>query len=371
MTILIFLAVLVSLILVHEFGHFFVAKKSGIRVDEFGIGFPPKLFSKKIGETEYTLNALPLGGFVRIFGEDPTENDYDTSLEENKRSFVNQPKYIQVAVLAAGVLMNILFAFFLYVVAFSVGMPTAIEPGANMSNYENVKLLVTGTMPDTPAFEKLKLNDEIIGIQANGKSITNAETITPKQISDIISSSNGEDVKFDIIRRGEKITESVTPQKGIIEENPDRFATGFSMSLFGTESAPFYIAIEKAFFQTYESLKHISIGIFGFFGGIFKGTSDFSQVSGPVGIVGMVGDVASLGFTWLLTFSALISLNLAVINLLPFPALDGGRIVFVLIEAITGKPIKPIVATRANQIGFLALLVLMAVVTYNDIIKIF
>jgi len=370
MTILIFFGVLVLLILVHEFGHFIVAKKSGIRVDEFGIGFPPKLFGKKFGETEYTLNLLPIGGFVRIWGEDPSDEHY-TDGPESKRSFVKQPKYIQALVLVAGVSMNILLAYVLYASAYMIGMPTSVGTleEAQAYNLENVQLFVSSVNSDTPASEVLQSSDVLLSLTTEENTLSSTETLSPEAVSSFISASEGKEIEAEILRRNEQIVVSFTPEQGIIESDPERYAAGFMMTLAGTESYSFFPALLIAGERTFYSLKAVFFGMFELIGGAFTGSADLSQVSGPVGIVNMVGDAAALGFTWLLTFSAYISLNLAVINLLPFPALDGGRLVFVAIESITRKPIKPIIASRLNMIGFIALLSLMLLVTVYDVMK--
>ena len=370
MTILIFLAVLVMLILVHEFGHFFVAKKSGIRVDEFGIGFPPKIIGKKIGETEYTINWLPLGGFVSIWGENPTDENY-TDSGDNSRSFVQQPKYIQAAVLVAGVTMNILFAFVLYVIAFMIGMPTAIESFETAGNIHGVRLVVTSILPESPALDQLLPNDEIVALRTENGSLSSSEQLTPKEVSEFISSSNGAEVTFEVKRQNDSHTLTLQPLQGIFKDDPSRYGAGFTMSLVGIQNLPIHLAIVEGAKQTYTAFIDITIGLYGFFTGIVTGSSNFSDVTGPVGIVGLVGDAAAMGIVWLISFSAFISLNLAVINLLPFPALDGGRLVLVGIEAITRKPINPMIATRLNQVGFIALLTLMAIVTFNDVVKLF
>lgn len=367
MNILIFFIVLVVLILVHEFGHFIVAKKAGIRVDEFGIGFPPKLFGKKFGETEYTINALPIGGFVRIWGENPTEEDYsDDPLTE--RSFVKQPRYIQALVLVAGVTMNILLAFLLYALSFMIGIPTAIDSPEQSTDVSAVRVLVSSVLPETPASEHLQTSDEIVALHANGQNLTSETVLSTESISSFIAASEGP-VTFDVIRQNEPLSFTITPETGVFDSDPEKRAAGFSMALIGIQKYPVHTALYEAGKRTYTSLIEVTIGLGSFFGGIFTGSSDFSQVTGPVGIVGLVGDAVALGFTWLLTFSAFISLNLAVINLLPFPALDGGRLVFVGVEAIIRRPIKPIIASTVNQIGFIALLALMAIVTFQDIAK--
>jgi len=367
MTILIFFAVLVLLILVHEFGHFIVAKKSGIRVDEFGIGFPPKITGKKYGETEYTLNWLPIGGFVRIWGEDPTEAHY-TDGPESERSFVKQPRYIQAAVLVAGVAMNVLLAYVLYVASYMIGMPTAVGPEAVAAG-EETQLIVTSVIEQSPAGAVLQAGDEIVAL-GNASSQLADGAITPDSVSSFIALSGESEVVMDVVRRGERLEIVVTPEAGIIPDDPERIAAGFTMSLVGTVALPLHEALVAGAVRTYHALTDVVVGLWSIISGAVAGTADISNIAGPVGIVGLVGDAAALGFVWLMMFSAFISLNLAVINLLPIPALDGGRLVFVAIEAITRRPINPKFATRLNQIGFVALLALMLMVTVNDVLRI-
>jgi regulator of sigma E protease len=367
MTILLFFAVLVVLILVHEFGHFIVAKKSGVRVDEFGVGFPPKIVGKKFGETEYTLNWLPIGGFVRIWGEDPTEEHYMEG-PESERSFVKQPRYKQAAILVAGVAMNVVLAFVLYSAAYMLGMPTALaeDEAANT----DAQLMITAVLPDAPASDALKPGDEVLGAYTQSGTLDSSDGITPTELSTFVAESNGEEVHVSLMRGGEEVRTSFTPETGVIADEPQRYAAGFSMSLVGMVALPIYKAVPAAAVHTYYALRDVVTGLGGLVAGAFTGTADLSQVSGPVGIVTLVGDAAALGLVWLLVFSAFISLNLAVINLLPIPALDGGRLVFVAIEAVTRKPINPNIAVRVNQVGFVALLSLMLLVTINDVLRI-
>lgn len=371
MSILIFIIVLVVLILVHEWGHFIVAKKSGIRVDEFGIGFPPKVWGKKIGETEYTLNWLPLGGFVRIWGEDPTQEHFEQGVD-NERSFVKKPRYIQALVLVAGVAMNVLLAYVLFVVAFMMGSPTAVDEGASHEGVENVRLLVTSVLPESPAAEVLKPGDHIVALQRGEETLKHdGNELTPSQVASFVARAPNVPVSIALTQDNEVRTVEVIPVAGLVSEEPDRVLAGFTMSLVGTERHTFFEALGIAGVRTWQGLVDITVGLGSLLVQSVQGEADLSQVTGPVGIVGLVGDAADLGFVWLLTFTAFISLNLAVINLLPIPALDGGRLVFVAIEAITRKAIKPIIATRVNQIGFVALLALMALVTVSDVMKLF
>lgn len=365
MSILLFILVLVLLILVHEFGHFIVAKASGIRVDEFGLGFPPKLFGKKFGETEYTLNAIPAGGFVKIYGED-IENDTDSAFS-NERSFFRKPKYIQIAVLVAGISFNILFAWMLFSGSALFGIPSEIDEN-DIEQAEQVKLLVLGTIPGSPAAQAhIPEGAELLSLTAVDASLSGV--LTPSQVTDFIA-AHGEQEVTGVFRGGNgEETIIFTPTYGALPEAPERAGAGFTMVLAGEKSYSLPAALWEGARMTGGMLWAITSGLVQFFAQVFTFKADFASVAGPVGIAGLVGDASALGFAYLVTFTAFISLNLAVINLLPFPALDGGRVLFVIIEAIKGSPIKPSIAATANHIGFVLLLLLMVAVTYNDIVK--
>lgn len=367
MSILIFILVLVVLIIVHEFGHFIVAKLFGIRVDEFGLGFPPKLFGKKFGETEYTFNAIPAGGFVRIYGED-AESDEGGAMT-NERSFVRKPKLVQIAVLAAGVGFNILFAWLLFSGSAFFGIPSEIEESEVAAGNTNTKLLVLQVFPDTPAAEGgIPSGAELLSLSTPDARVD--APLTPSRVTEFISARGGEDITATIATRHGETNVVFTPKRGILPDEPERAAAGFTMALAGEKAYPLHLALLKGAEMTGSMLVGISVGLAHFFYQVFLFQADFASVAGPVGIVGMVGDASALGFLYLINFAAFISLNLAVINLLPFPALDGGRVLFVLIEAIKGSPIRPSVAAAANRIGFAILILLMIAVTYNDIVKI-
>lgn len=362
MTILLFLAVLFVLILVHEWGHFIVAKKTGMRVDEFAIGFPPKLFGVKKGETEYTINLLPIGGFVRIFGEDATDAAHAAKAGDNiSRSFTSKSKWAQTAVLVAGVTMNIIFAWFLFVLVFLLGTPTAVEEGKQS---ENARLVVTHVVADSPALEA----GVPVGAKVVGFGDASEKELTPSAFRDL--TGGGENpVSLTFEADGEVQTVEITPRTGLIESDAMRTAVGLELTFVETVRKPLHIALYDATISTYQTLIAITVGLGTLLRDIVQLDADLSQVAGPVGIVGLVGDAAEFGFASLLLFTAVISLNLAVINLLPFPALDGGRLVFVAIEAITKKPIAPVWVARLNMLGFVLLMILMVAVTYSDITK--
>jgi regulator of sigma E protease len=361
MSILLFIIILAVLILAHEFGHFIAAKRAGIRVDEFGIGFPPRLWKKKIGETVYSLNAFPVGGFVKIFGENPDEDSIHGM--DAKRSFVHKSKWVQAWVIGAGIIFNLLLAWVLISVGFMVGLPFSADDEKYGASVEGAALTVTQVMPQSPAaLAGVKSGDHIIALYAGKDVLENPEVSSTQKFI-----ASHEELTFAYMRGKEIKTTVLRPQDGVVD---GRRAIGISMDKAGILKLPIHEALYAGALTTASFTWATMTGLIDFFKNIFVGQADLSEVSGPVGIVGIVGEASSLGFVHLLSLVAIISINLAVINLLPFPALDGGRLFFILIEVIKGSPIKPAITNTANGAGFILLIILMVVVTYGDIIKI-
>jgi len=366
MSLFLFIVILVILILVHEFGHFIVAKLFGIRVDEFSIGFGPTWFRKRYGETEYTFKPLLAGGYVKIFGENPDEESMFGP--ESARSFYNKPKWMQAAVLVAGVGFNILLAWVIFSLIFMIGMPTAVSE-EERHTVRDPKLIIVDVLPDSPAGATgLEGGDELLTLAAGGESV---ENLTADTVTLFISSHGQEEITVSYKRGEELLTTTVMPTGNIIPDEPQRAAIGISMGTVGVLKLPLHRALWEGGAFTIEMLGLVMTALASFFVGVFTFSADFSQIAGPVGIVGLVGDAAALGVVSLLLFTAIISLNLAVINILPFPALDGGRLLFVLIEKLKGSPIRPVVANTLNTIGFALLILLIILVTYNDIVRLF
>jgi len=361
MSILIFLAVLFVLVLVHEWGHYITAKLTGMRVDEFGIGFPPKLFGIKKGETEYTINALPIGGFVKIYGED-AEAMHESG--DFNRSFTGKSKWAQALVLVAGVTMNVLFAWLLFTIAFMSGIEQSVD---ETEASENARLIVTNVLTDGPADNaELSAGVTITAVNRGDETLT---TLTPGTFSEFVSREGTTPLQIAYMKGDEMFLATLAPQAGVIEAEPDRVAIGVALALVDRVQYPFIAAVKKGFTHTLTSTRDITLGIFSLARDAIMGKADLSQVAGPVGIVGLVGEASAYGVTALLMFTAFISLNLAVINLLPFPALDGGRLLFVGIEAVTRRPM-PVRATQImNTVGFFLLILLMIIVTWNDIAR--
>jgi len=368
MSIVLFIIVLVVLIVVHELGHFLVAKFFGIRVEEFGIGYPPRAFT--IGtfrDTTYTLNWLPFGGFVRIFGERP---GVQYPLHDKQYAFVSKTRLVQAAVLAAGVLFNLLFAWLLFTATFVAGAPTAIDE-VDAVGLET-RLIVSSVVSGSPAsVAGLLAGDEVVSVSTPRGEL---QEVLPSAVSAFIQDNVGREITIGYIRDQQTQaieTVRVTPAHGVLDERPGTPAVGFAMALVADVSLPLGEAIVEGFFSTTDALKSITVGLGTFLFAAVTGSADWQQVAGPIGIAGLVGDASSVGFTYLLYFTAFISVNLAVINLIPLPALDGGRLLFVAIEAVRKKPISDKVASVFNLIGFTLIILLMVVVTYHDIARLF
>lgn len=367
MTIVLFLIILGALIFVHELGHFLSAKKAGIRVDEFALGFPPTLLKKKVGETTYALNLIPFGGYVKIYGEDltsiPGEPDGPVDADAGRR-FTSKSRWTQGLVLVSGVLGNIIFAWLLISVSFLSGIPSSVD-GRYASDVSNPKLTITSTLADTPAGDAgLQSGDVILALTSGERMYSGTDA---DEASSFIGESKGE-LNLEYVR--EEITDIVTiiPVEGIVQGKP---AIGISLDTIGVVRFGIFRSLYEGALTTWDLLREVTFGLLGFLGQAFTGQADLASVAGPVGIAGLVGEARVLGWVYLLSFTAFISINLAVINLLPIPALDGGRLLFLAIEGIIRRPIPANFTRIVNSTGFILLLLFMAFITYRDIVRLF
>lgn len=365
--VLIFLAVLFVLVLVHEWGHYITAKLTKMRVDEFAIGFPPTLWSKKIGETKYAINSLPIGGYVKILGEDGEEGALSLSEIDKTRTFGARPKWAQAVVLLAGVTMNMLLAWVLLIII-SLSMAGSERSIAEADYTDEARLLVAEVLVDSPAEGSVPPGAYITSVTTTDG--ISPERLTPSSFSAVVEAANSDAVSVTYEFAGEEKVVAISPEVTTID-GVERSLVGVSLALVAPVDYGFFGAVKEGTLATIDLTKQVAVGIFTFFGDIFTGNADLSSVAGPVGIVGHVGDAAKQGMVQLLFFTALISINLAVINLLPIPALDGGRLVLVAVEAIARRPLSPVLAGRVNVIGFLFLIGVMVAVTVSDIWKLF
>ncbi len=356
------IVILGVLIFVHELGHFLIAKKSGIRVDEFALGFPPRLFSFKKGETKYSINLIPFGGFVKIFGEDVDDESSDPNRTD---SFLNKSKLTQAVVLSAGVLFNVFFGYVLISISLMAGFPSIITD-RNSDWVSDARVVVSGVLPNSPAkMAGIEPGDSILRVVKGGKTL-GPEEITVSNIQNIIAGGEAGEVSLTLIRNGEERNVVVDTTPGIIA---DKQAIGISMEKIGTVKFPFFRALGEGIILTGQTIKEVAVGLARIIGMAVTGRASLNDIAGPVGIVGLVNSARNFGFFYLLTFTAFISLNLAVLNILPLPALDGGRLLMILIEAISRRKIKPAVANWLNGIGFALLMLFMIAVTVNDILR--
>jgi len=357
MSIIIFIIVLLILVLAHEWGHFFSAKKFGIRVDEFGFGFPPKIASFKKGETEYSLNALPIGGFVKIYGENPDEEN--TNGPDASRSFVNKPRWQQAIVLFAGIFMNFVLAWVLFSVGFLTGtMPSDTASNARLTIYDVAKSSLA---------EQAEITSKDIIVSAKDSK---NEIINPKseEFVNFVKNKTGDKVTLAIEHEGVLENKDITLVKGADGKMP---SIGVSIGMVGFEHYSFFRSFYEGLKESVNTFTATVVGLLAFIKHLFTFSADFTNLSGPVGMVSMVTGALQFGIGGLIYFMAVLSVSLAAMNFIPFPALDGGRLFFLLIEKIKGGRLNPKFANTANLIGFGLLILLMLVVTYHDIVKLF
>lgn len=362
--ILLFIIILLVLVIVHEFGHFIVAKLTKMRVDEFAFGFPPRIFARKYGETTYAINALPLGGYVSIWGENGSEEDKEANgAKHHPRAFGNRPWWAQLLVLVAGVTMNMLLALFIFI-AISYGKVTvSVDDPVFGSRVKDSSLLVAEVSKESPAFKAGVVPGSTILRVTNAGAVAPLTTAT-SLVAFIASHQN---TPFTISYKtpdGEQKSTVVAAVYGIV---PDKKALGISIEEVGVVKTTFIEAIKMGYGKTVTITSLTVSGLTGVVTSLFEGDDVLSSLSGPVGIAKIVGQTSEYGASAILTLIAVLSINLAIFNILPLPALDGGRMVVVIIESVIRRKVPYKYYAWVNVIGFMALMLLLIVVTINDI----
>ena len=328
-SIIIFLLV----ILIHEFGHFIVAKMNGVSVLEFSIGMGPKLFQRESNGTLYSLRMLPVGGYCQLEGEDE-ENDSPNSLN-------NQSPLVRLKVILAGAIMNFILAFILLILLMSVS---------------RVSTEVSGVIKDSPAYSSgIQTGDQIVSI--NGENVSDGEELLKS-----IKESQG-DLNIGVIRDSQSKNIKVTPR---LENNIKKIGVNFQEE-YNIKN----FSIVKGFKKGLITFLNLTGMLYKFLGMLITGQLGLGGVSGPVGVVKEIGNAAKTGVANLIFLLAYININLGVFNLLPIPALDGGRAIFILIEMIFGKKISQEKEGYIHMVGLILLLALIAIVTIKDVIKLF
>jgi regulator of sigma E protease len=364
-TVLAFLLVLVVLVVAHEFGHFIVAKRAGITVQEFGIGFPPRIASFHWHGTRYSVNWIPLGGFVKMLGEDGeieaekmrerglTEPQIETAMVG---AFNRKPIWVRLSVLLAGVVMNVLLTVVLFAAALSLPVPVGIGP-----------LTVTEIQPDSPA-AAVDLRPGDVIVSADGQTFRESADLTA-----YVASQAGEPVELAVERDGSERSVTVTPRVLTDEErNQGLGPIGFSYEPAQRidEPAPAanpLDAVAKGAVATAELAVQIPGGLVNAIGGILGLTPNAGDARGPIGIAQETGRVLEAPFVFQLYFVGLLSINLAVLNVLPFPPLDGGRVAVTLLEAVRRRKLSAEREALIYLTGFVVLIALVILISIQDI----
>lgn len=326
-----FIVIFNIMVFVHEFGHYYMARRHGIRVHEFALGMGPAIWKKEKGGTVYALRAFPIGGFVKMEGEDTDSFSAD--------SFNVKTPWQRFQVIVAGAVNNILLAFIAFFVAY------LLSGGVVLNDVESV-------MADSPAAQA--------GIQAGDKILTINDERVLTRIETSMLLMEADKVALQVERDGQKLLFEVTPEYNEAEQR----------KLIGISYAHSNSVLRIAQHSLYEMAFYVEM-TFDFFGKLFQGKASGDEVSGPVGIVRVIGDVAQIGILPLVKLLGMLSLSLGIFNLLPIPALDGGRLIFILIEMVRRKPLPPEKEGLVHAIGFVFLILLIVFVTYRDIVKLF
>jgi regulator of sigma E protease len=386
-TILVFLLILSLLVIIHEAGHYFVAKKFGIKVEEFGFGFPPRMFSFKKGETIYSINWLPIGGFVKLYGEDEAGagkislKDKVLRIKDSKRAFFAKTAWQRAVVIVAGVVMNailaaVIFYAFLGISGFKTELPLPFDYkffGVNQTNVQEV--VISSIAKNSPA-EKQGLKTMAKVIAVDGQKVTDS-----KNLINIVNANRGKEIE--ITWSGLQAND-IHKTKIIPRLNPPKGEGALGIGLFSMSTAVLNYAtpVQKIFSGIVHpiNLMAYNLDVMGQLVKVSfekKTTEPLSQgLSGPIGIASMTGTILEIQnlkekILQLLNLAGLLSISLAFFNVLPIPALDGGRLFFILIEAVTGKKVNQRFESTVHTIGMIILLGLMILITFKDIGKLF
>lgn len=366
---------LIALMVVHEFGHFIIAKKFGVRVDEFGIGYPPRLFGKKIGETIYSVNLIPLGAFVRIYGEegfdakDSSQAGVPALGADDYRSFVGLKIWKRVLIILGGVAAFWLAAIIVFSIVFAMGadLPVGDE---EVDGLTNAQIRVVGISQNSPAGQAgLKIGDTLLKIESmryesanSGPEIINLNKI--KNFQDFIKSHAGEQVKITVQREGKIFDVTLSPR---VNPPAGEGAIGVGLERMATliEKTPWYYSPVKGAVYTWQTTVNALAGLYQVFVNLFSGNGvpQGSEFAGPLGITVFLANAASYGPGFFLYFIGVICVLIAIFNLFPIPALDGGKLIFLLIEKIRKKPVSPQVEQIITTVFFIILITLSIFIT--------
>jgi len=354
--------VITILVFIHELGHFLMAKLTGCRVDEFAVGFKPAIAQKKWGQTNYVLGLIPIGGYVKIWGENGSEevkNDKD-----NPKAFYNRPRPYQALVLFGGVLFNFILAWLLFSFLLMQGTEVSQTQFPD-SQLTDARVVAVSVLPDYPAAQNgMEMTDTVVSLSAGEEEFVG----TSDQMISFIKDNSDEPITVTYVDSSDGVEKNTTLQAQAYEDSK---IVGLVLDDIGIVQMSLFPALASGAVMTWDFSITILYAFADLISGLFTGTADTSNLAGPVGIAGIAGESFQAGANSFVWFLAVLSLNLAIFNLLPIPALDGGRLVFVAIESVIRRPINPKWFMYVNVAGFVFLIGLMILVTIFDISKLF
>lgn len=372
--IIVFIVILGILVLAHELGHFLTARIFKVKAEEFGFGYPPRLLglvkdnrgqwrwlgrkakAENFKETVWSLNWFPIGGFVKIKGED------QNSLKEAD-SFAAKKIWQRAVMLVAGVLMNVLLCVILLSVGFGFGIPSVLDQSivSQAKSVREEKIQVVSVNKDSPANSVgLQVSDELLMVDGNPLASISF-------LQDYVHQHANQTLVLAVKRDKQELRVEITPQ--ILATSNGQAELGLGLVETGIVTYPWYTAVWHGLVATYNLLVALALALWGLLKNIVMTGEVAAEVAGPVGIAVLTGQVVQMGWVYVLQFTALLSLNLAIINILPIPALDGGRVLFLIIEAIKRKPVNARIEALVHNIGFALLMVLVLLVTYRDLTR--
>jgi len=358
LTALVFFVILSILVFIHELGHFTVARWVGVHVEEFGFGLPPRIWGKKVGRTIYSINWLPIGGFVKLAGEDEDSEDTSKLKGKMKEYFFARSKKERAAILLAGVTMNFVLAVGITTYLLTQGV---FEPAGRT----HVERVVASSPAEKAGIQVGDIITSITYTLDEGTTETKAITL-PAELIEASRVHAGKEVTIALLRNGERRVTPLVPRK---DPPPGEGAIGVAISDLEERKYPLVEAPGKALVMNIMRAKEMLVGIGTTLAKLVQLQSPGADVAGPIGIAQITGQAVKFGWRATLEFMSILSLNLAVLNVLPIPALDGGRLLFIFLEKILGKRVRPAFEHSAHQIGMIVLLFLVLLVSINDILR--